>query len=426
MKFVGYIVLMFLVLACDTSRNTIDPQENYFLRYYGQAGHQEAVDMVETHDGNYLLLGNSRITPDAPSQVYLVKVNQLGYVMSEKVFVASNHQIAKDIEPTTDGHYLILIDSVALTGTDIMVKIVDDEGMVSATSTHANAGNYNEIGNSVTQLLNAGAPAGFIVTGYTDTTNTEALKKTTSLKIRFNQDGTLYSGPWKNYDGAEGDDIGIRIIQRGDLNDENPFVFFGYSDSNVIDGNGSFNFWISEMDIKGEGAGSRALAGSSSNHEKLTGVISVNSTSSSTYALSGTVTDALGDDKIFVAGVTAAVPATSFFENSELTFDLGSLQSLNAAYQNVSITHLNSTGYLVAANQVLVDDTDILLIKLKDDGSLEWSEPVRFGGNGNDRQATVMESPDGRILLLGTMELGSDRQSKMVLMKLNTSGQLRN
>lgn len=433
MRAVSIISMIFFVVACDTSRNTVSSDEKYFLRYYGAAGYQEAVDMVLTDDNNYLLLGNSRVSLDAPSQVYLVKVNQSGHVLNEKFFTSANSQIAKDIEATTDGDYLILIDSITSSGSNIMLKVVDDEGTVSATAAYSLPGNYNEFGNTVTQLTDSGTPAGFIVTGYTDAledaTNAVSFDKTTALKVRFNQDGTPYTGFWKNYDGVEGDDIGIRIIQRGDLNDETkePFVFFGYSDSNIAGGNTSFNFWISEVDSKGEGVGSGIVENSPTNQEKLSGVVSINQTVSSSFILTGTVTDGAGDDKIFIAGVNPSLTADTFLGSQALNIELGNLKSLNASYQSVSVTPLrhSETGYLIAANQVLVDDTDIILTKLSVSGAQVWTEPVRFGGGGNDRQSVVMELADGRILLFGTMELGNDRQSKMTLMKLNKRGQLR-
>lgn len=429
------VVIVFLLVlgfsGCDTSRNTVDPQEKYFLRYYGLAGYQEAVDMVQIDTDNFLLLGNSRLTPDAPSQVYLVKVNANGNVLNATLLPATNSQIAKDIEPTTTGEYLILIDSITNTGkSDILVKRVDDLGNITADSTFSFKGDYNEVGSTITQLFTNGSPDGFIVAGYSDaaydSVTSTALSGKTALKIRFNQDFTLFREPWYNFSSAEGDDVCLRIVQRGDLYSTTnpPFILFGYTNSSQT--NSSYNYWISPIDFKGEGVSNANLESSPPDQEKLTGVASINSLNTN-FALSGTITNNSGDDRIFIAGVLVGQAGHTLNELNvkELGIDLGNLQTIGASYQNVSITPLNRNGYLVAANQILVDDTDIILTKLTVDGTPAWPETARFGGDGNDRQSTILELPDGRILLLGTMEIGNDRQSKMVLMKLNSNGQLR-
>ena len=78
--------------------------------------------------------------------------------------------------------------------------------------------------------------------------------------------------------------------------------------------------------------------------------------------------------------------------------------------------------------------SDILLMKVDNAlvplwGNAATKEPnfVSFGGDGDDTAGAVAELPDGRIMVLGTMQLGNPpAQFKIVLMKLNANGALSN
>jgi hypothetical protein len=65
---------------------------------------------------------------------------------------------------------------------------------------------------------------------------------------------------------------------------------------------------------------------------------------------------------------------------------------------------------------------NLSLTKIDQTGQVIWT--VSLGSEEeNDEAAAVAETPDGKILVLGTVELG-DNQSKMALFKLNSNGRL--
>ncbi len=67
--------------------------------------------------------------------------------------------------------------------------------------------------------------------------------------------------------------------------------------------------------------------------------------------------------------------------------------------------------------------SNIWLTKIDLSGKELWS--VSFGSDqGDDEVGAVAELPDGKILVLGTVELG-DNKKKLTLIKLNSKGQLR-
>ena len=67
--------------------------------------------------------------------------------------------------------------------------------------------------------------------------------------------------------------------------------------------------------------------------------------------------------------------------------------------------------------------SDMMLIKLTDDTFQASGDPVFLGGDGEDTAAAVGETTDGRIIVLGTISVGSPAsQTKIVLMKLIPMG----
>jgi hypothetical protein len=425
---VGLVMVMF---ACDTSRNTPDPEDSFFMRFYGNDGDQEGVDMVVNDDGSFTLLGNSKLTDDDLTQPYLVKVNSYGIVIWEKYFDIGVELLAKDIEPTASGGYVILADKVnSITDTDFFLIIVDATGLQTASGTFTYPGQSQEIGVSVTQIMDGISEDGFIVAGSTNYDNgaSTGFENITAVLARFDPTGAIYTdGPWTNNAGGELNDYGIKVIQRADLSDPNPFVFFGYKNSisNTDPTNGTYNYWISKVNNSGEGIGSEILNGSPSNtneDEQLGSVSTINSGSIASYLLAGILTGG-GQDKVFVANINdIGLTNDGILTPQSLSFNLGDLGLEAIKLRKASICPLQQTGYIVAANSIVSGNSNIVLMKLNVDGSEAWPAPVTLGGQGEDSQSALYELPDGRFLVFGTMQIGDDRQSKMALMKLSSKG----
>jgi hypothetical protein len=426
--------LMILAVACDTTRNTPDPEDNFFMRFYGNDGDQLGVDMLVSDDGSIILLGNSKLSSESPNQIYLVKVNRHGIVQWEKTFSSPNEQIAKDIAATADGNYVIVGDELkATTGTDFLIFTVDAQGNKLFSGTFSYTGNSIETVSSVLQIDDGASTGGFIVAGSTNYDNGSGpgFANSTAVFARFNQDCSPYILAWINNSsvGAEDDDFGIRVVQRGALNnstDPYPFVFFGYTNSDSQ--NPSFNCWASKVENNGGGAALNILTSSPVNpNELLASVATINSGSIAEYVLAGTIKEAgAQEDKVFVTKIgDASLWKDSTLIPRTLDYSLGNLSLEGRALQKVTVIALQGSGYLVAANSVISGNSDIVLTKLTVDGSAVWDSPMVIGGPGDDSQAAIYEHPDGRLLVFGTMQIGDDRQSKMVLMKVNDKGALK-
>jgi len=111
--------------------------------------------------------------------------------------------------------------------------------------------------------------------------------------------------------------------------------------------------------------------------------------------------------------------------NNSYSLPLGKIPGTSSA--NPFVTGAtSSTGYHFVANSFSVsNNSDIMLLKTNLTLTPQPGFPVTFGGVGDDTAAAVAELPDGHIIVLGTFQLGNPvNQYKIVLMKLNSKGQL--
>lgn len=428
-----WIVLMvIIVFGCDTARNTEEPQARTFVKYYGGDGNQYAADMLANPDGSFFLLGNSFSEAGAKSQVMLVKVDGQGFVLNEIVFESLFDEQALDIEPTVDGKFLILITrNVSDIDSDLRVIRVDSNGdpvPFASEAIFSFAVPSKELGSSITPVSLNGAADGFIIAGSTDSSEGGLVGKT-ALMIRFDNDGNLVSDQlWERSVGLEGDDFCTKVVPVNNVNQ--PFHFFGFTNSKAQIDNTSLNYWSSKVD----GAGSTGVKTivndvTETDDEFLTSV-TVKQASSTTvfgYILSG-LRKTGSVFKPYLAAIYSPVNVeTSLFINKTLDLPLGDLSTIDPIKRKVTVAvaHFPEDGYLVGSNALEGDNgLQIKLTKVDEEGNLIWSLPVTYGGSGEDYVVSLHEGTNNKIFLFGTFELGDEHQAKMVLLKLNRDGKL--
>ena len=362
MKRLLLILVLFVIFACDTSRNTPNPSEHFFIRYYGTDGDQEGVDMVANADETFTLLGTSQLTEIGDKQIYLTKVNQDGIVLWERFYGTANNETAKDIEPTVDGGYVILADQEnSGSGTDIYLLTIDANGNqtnVGSFTYPSSVQPSHEIGVSVTELLDANSNSGYIVAGHTDY-DSIGFVNTTALFVRFKPDLTLFGDDWTNSGGYQDDDFCTKIVQVGDLNGLEPFLFFGYTNSNVD--NTSFNYWASVLTSGGGGGGldelgNGILPGSPSGTiaEKLGSVTTTyRSSGINKFLMAGILSDGSGNDKIYLAELNSNGSLNLGFTTKTLDINIGDITSFDPELlprlQKITAYPSRDLGYVIAA-----------------------------------------------------------------------------
>ncbi len=454
---IHFLCLLFAltIISCDTKNDYEDAYKNYFIKYYGEDGKQVGVDMIVNADGTILLLGNT-ISPEDSSKVLLIMVDAAGNILWQKKLPPQMNpntnkpynEVAVDIEPAINpGEFVILSNLV--TGIDdasklnqyqIKLQIITIAGeslnkKITTILTPPSPVLNDLVGYSVSTILNRspGNSFGYMVTGNTSDTDKTVAELDPDLNdivvLYFNQDLTGYNWDQQMQITNQKRGSGINVFESKTYNEsagndarykDRPFYLFGYSDAtsaaDIVYDN---NFWLAPFKTTGVPPLFDNFIGDSSKEEIMSqtiedhgsGFISVGSqTTGSTSKLVIAQSQVDGDGLKFSSDKIIEVEGTSNLKS-------------------VSITLSKAGGrYLILSNETNVSGaTNIWLSKVSingDVGVVMWS--ASFGSIiKSDFAGTVRELEDGRIVILGTVEQES-QNVKMVLMKLNSSGEFLN
>ncbi len=427
------ISVAFFLTGCDSSVSIEDPNKSYFVKFYGTGGDQTGQDFVVLPDGNMILFGTTRLTvPTKGTQWYLVKIDPKGNVFWEKEFGGLNNEEARDIELTSSNQIVLVGNSYkSPTDRDVMIMTLTTDGVkidsavlpVRDSFGAPTAGDEDAAG--VTETND-----GFLIAG--STTATTVYSKPViagqadthdALKIRVFTDLTIYPSSWTQTYGYYADDASLKIYQ------VSPSLFhvFGYTNSpppgqSVV----NYNFWVFPLGANGDATADQIYPGTSSGDEKLSsacispvgyflGGLSQNSASSSDIFISEIRTPgSLG----FKPGPVTAVPPGDIFYEKTLSVNLG-----NGLPERSSVFPSGQGGFYVLANENGFDSNqNWVLTRVYKDGSLAWSTPIVFGGEGLDNCGSIQELPDGRLVLIGTMRTGRPDAGEFKLTVVKVSG----
>jgi len=418
-----------LLLSCDSQNSITDPGSTHFIKFYGRDGDQTGVDMVVLPDGSAFLFGTTTPSPvttgaDQTSQWYLVKIDPKGAILGEYQFGdITLNETAIDIELTLDNN-LVLVGNSYKSPTDknVFIKIVSFDGveLKSALVALKNSSNLDTDENvaSVTVLSD-----GFIVAGSTSNVDLKPTgpnppnsgDRQDAMHLRFNSDLTLVGSAWPKTSGFLSYDAAVKVMQVG----ASQFFIFGYT-NRVVPGhlNADYNFWTSSIINSTLGPN---ISYGPTDDEKLSSVaIGPLSTS---FILSGITYNQAGTSDIYVSRLKRNLDMLA----SDAVFQkpLSIILGLNVPVRT-SIFTSASNGFLVLANESSTTSQNWLLTKINDELTPSWKLPIIFGGEGLDNIGVVKELPDGRILMIGTMQTGKPEsgETKMTLIKVNNEGKL--
>ncbi|HEY9049066.1 MAG TPA: hypothetical protein VIN08_24365 [Ohtaekwangia sp.] len=426
----AYLLVFFS--SCDTKKDFEEETKKYFIKYYGEDGDQEAVDMVVNGDTVMILVNTT--TPGNSQRILLIKTDLDGNVLRQnKLGNGKDSQgraiseIAQDIEPTADGNYLVLSNMYrgidAATNEDLydfkVIKINANGDSIGGMEFGNNDGKWT------TQYIHSITPlsdGGFVVTG-NSTDETIAVDpglpppdQEDMFSIGFKNDFKTIA--WTTLElgtpiGTTGEHFGsgIKVFEAS----SNRYIIFSYSDRQLL-GATDFESNFEVMTFSGNGIplGFADNSGKETSDEILASVAKVPSILGGGYYEFGT-----------------SIPLNASSNVGQLYFckrydDLskkneGTVSSVSGQFTAVSVTPcVVSEGYLLIANEKTTAGTTIRLIKTNLDSEEVWS--VNMGSfDKTSKGACAVELPDGRILVLGTIEL--ETQDKVGLMKVNAQGE---
>ncbi|MBN8652654.1 MAG: hypothetical protein J0L67_14575 [Cytophagales bacterium] len=438
MRRIVFIVLIGLILSCDTERNIPLLAEDTFLKFYGVEGEQTGVDFVLTADNAIVMVGNSNM-PGGTQMIYVVKVDLLGNVIWENMIgLANKNNTVKDIELHPDGRLVIAGETeMAVNDRDIFLQTMSGDGNELESVTHGISIGSDEEVKSVS-IIGTGIFAnqqGFIVAGATTSIDTEGSYIPTprdirdAMHVRFTDLPSLQAMPAASWDTRTGkndsEDVVVKIIRSSD---PNLLYCFGYTNTVGGTASGDFKYWVFAINDAGEEAGDLEalfnLLGQASEDEILKSVLDVDISDpfDRGFLLNGVAIDNAGNRRGYFVkfrrdinfGATSLTDVTQAYN---VSFGIGS-DKMNGFYNPFN------NDYLILGTQNSDRFEDLSLFKLDREIQPVWGPEV-FGGESFDEAGAVLQLPDGKIMVLGTMTVsGLNGQKKMALMKLNDKGKL--
>ena len=425
-----------VLFACDTKQDFEGEFQNYFIKYYGEDGNQDAVDMVVNADGTALLLGNTQVL-GWNKRILLIKVDARGEVLWEKRFgsIGGNDENAQDLEPTTDGNFLIL--SNTLEGTDPstndniydfkVLRIRGDGSVIDSMYFGRNSGRW---GTQFAYGITAFSNGGFAVTGnssdemiYEELLNGTDLDFEDLFAIGFNRD---FTRAWVTVEDLEprGQSLGEHIGSGIKVLEKSPSEFYWFTYSDGLRGidtyyESNFNSWV--LNNNGLSVAEVAFSGDDAREERMVSAIQVPAALGGGYYEFGT--------SALTSGIVVNPDAWGDLyycrrNSTRGLIDEGIIRGLSGSFLARAVAPaVYANGFLLLGHEKTTLGSTIRLTAVDLSSVPRWS--VTFGAvDKNSRGAAVAELQDGRILVLGTVEL--ETQRKIALFKLNAQGELLN
>ena len=406
--------MFFLTSACDTDKNIDPPDETHFVKYYGTDENESGVDLIVQADGTAILLGKSL---SGDKKIYLVKVDDKGAIIWEK-YLGYDTDIAKDIEPTLDGNFVLLSDYLqSINNYDLKITKVNADGDSIDGAVFGFSGSENS--SAITPI----SDGGFIIAGtaeYSIVTEPGTSNDVSDMfHFRCDQNFDFSVLNWEDGYGKGSIDGATKAFEEASGN----FSIFGFTNGDHLGHTaGKINLQYFSLSPTGLPTANENYLGDFDQDVRSNHVLKVPPSMGSGYFIIGTRLSNTGSVSIHASKLRSSLNFDSQDEllDEEIPLGLGV-----QAFESVSATaseNADGQGFLLLANETLLNGhTNISLSKIDQLGNVLWY--VSLGSEErDDRAAAVAELPDGRILVLGTVALGD--QTKMALFKLNSQGQL--
>jgi hypothetical protein len=425
--------LLVLVIAgviaesCDTANNLEPVYEDYFVRLYGDEGSQEGVDLVVNEIDQTVVLLGTTTEPTGNRRLFLVKADWAGNLIWKKKLGGTN-DVAKDIELSNDGGYIILAESQNDLATDATenVKLIratpEGDKVDSVLFGSVIDGNYGgDRPHSITPMGDS-----YIVTGsleYPLIQADQGLQKIAYLKLKFSSDLILDDNFNQEFSQAEFAN-GIKTFRTSDSR-----IYTLGSDNKDENGNGpNYNFWFHGFDyLGGESSGGNETSGGNywigvdqPGHDEI--LSAVCPAFGAGFFLVGVHIESTGRRDMYTAQV--AIDQGELIRNDSLGKIVVIPVNENRRILPVSVCRAltGRQGYLILGTEGEAGARNIWLSKVNITGeSVYWSSLFGAGDLNDDRAGAVAELPDGHILVVGTVNVGVSNL-KMGFFKLNAAG----
>jgi hypothetical protein len=232
----------------------------------GGSGYEEAMSIIKTSDGGYIVAGSSTSTNfdvignHGDADYWIVKLDALGIISWQKSLGGTGYDVANSIQQTSDGGYIVAGTTNSndgdITGNhgsyDYWVVKLQASGNILWQKTLG--GSWDDQFHSLQQTVDGG----YIVAGTTNSNDGDVTVNHGSYDywiLKLNSAGIIQ---WQKSLGGTDDDIATSIQQTTD----GGYIVAGDSRSFLNVTIGEYDYWIVKLDALGNMTWSKTLGGS--------------------------------------------------------------------------------------------------------------------------------------------------------------------
>ncbi|MEO5571189.1 MAG: T9SS type A sorting domain-containing protein [Bacteroidia bacterium] len=316
-----------------------------------------------------------------------------------KCYGGSDDDGAYSIDQTTDGGYVVTGRSNSTNGditihygsTDYWVAKIDSAGTIQWQKSLG--GTDTDIGNSIQQTTDGG----FVAAGISFSNDSNVTGNHGGADywvVKLDSAGSIQ---WQKSLGGTGWDGATSVLQA----DDGSYVVAGLSTSNdgdVTGNHGGYDYWVVKLDSSGNLLWQKCFGGTADDGAEF-----IKQTNDGGYMVvgesnsnDGDVTGNHGNFDYWVVKIDSAgtIQWQKSSGGTNLDYAYSFCQSADGSYMVFGNTFSNDSD--VTGNH---GGSDYWVIKLDSSGSFQWQKC--FGGTGNERAQSIVQTTDGRYVLAG-------------------------
>lgn len=418
-----YLMGVFLILSCSKDNGGNDiliPEDSFkgnveWIKNFGGSGEDTGQAIIQTSDGGYAILGFSNSVDgdlqDKDLEVndyWLLKLDTDGNLEWNKTYGGSKDDRGQSLVQTFDGGYALTGYAMSDDGDgsvnngfhDNWLLKLDPSGEIEWEKSFGFSGHDHSY--DILQTTDGG----FFFTGFLDITsaradgNTEKYSSITRHGVgefwgtKIDAQGELL---WRGYFGGSNNDRSHAVVP----SEDGGFVMGGFSESDDFDisnTQGSYDFWLVKVDVRGQLVWERSFGGSGIeiSYDIATTLDGGYVVTGNTFSTDGDIQENKGESDFWLIKVDDS--GTLLWERTFGGSQFDAAQAVVASKDG---------GYYVVGNTKSHDqdvtlnsgENDMWVLKTDDQGILLWQRS--FGGVDIDFGFDLVESSDGSLVLVG-------------------------
>ena len=375
--------------GCPVKPEPIITWENTF----GGSSFDRAYSIQQTTDGGFILAGQTSSFSAGGYDYYVIRLDALGMVQWQKNFGGSSAEIARSVSQTSDGGYIVAGRSSSFQEgfSDFYIIKLDADGNKSWEQVFG--GDSWEDPYSIQQTTDGG----YIVAGHTASYGAGNYD---AYVMKLDSSG---NETWSETYGGTEDDEARAVQQTAD----GDYIVAGYTASS---GAGGRDLWVLKLDSSGAVTWEETYGGAG--HDEA---YSIHQTADEGYVVAGyTESSGAGGKDMWVLRLnsTGAVLGDGTYGGTE--DDVAK-----------SIRQTPDRGYILAGYSGSAGNSDMYIAKLTIDGAITWERS--YGDVNNDEAYSVQRTADGGYILAGythPSDATGVNDDDIYVIKLNDEGEL--